>query len=175
MSKIHPLANIHPTAIIGDNVTIEKDVYIGPYCVIGFFPEYPNRSPLDPFGEVYIGRGTIIHGFVSIDSATEKDGVTRIGENCTLMKHSHVGHDAIIGDSVTLSCGAKVGRYSVLEDFVTMGLNSSCHQKSLIGYGCLIGANSFYKGHMEGVFKMYGGVPCREIGDNWRLKEKLRL
>jgi acetyltransferase-like isoleucine patch superfamily enzyme len=34
---------IHPTAIIGPNVTIEDDVFIGPYCVIGTHAEYRSK------------------------------------------------------------------------------------------------------------------------------------
>jgi acyl-[acyl carrier protein]--UDP-N-acetylglucosamine O-acyltransferase len=38
---------IHPTAIIGPNVTIEDDVFIGPYCVIGTHAEYRQGERTD--------------------------------------------------------------------------------------------------------------------------------
>lgn len=35
---------IHPTAIIYEGVTIEKDVYIGPYCIIGALAENRKKN-----------------------------------------------------------------------------------------------------------------------------------
>jgi UDP-N-acetylglucosamine acyltransferase len=90
---------IHSTALIGPNVIIEDDVYIGPYCIIGFPPEWKGKEDQD-FG-VLIKKGTRITGMVTVDSGAEKQTV--IGENCYLMKHSHVGHDAQLRDNVTLS------------------------------------------------------------------------
>ena len=87
------MRNIHSTAVIGKNVTIEDDVYIGPYCVIGMPAEWKGREHEDK--GVLIKKGTRITGLVTIDSGVEK--ITTIGENCYLMKHSHVGHDAQLG------------------------------------------------------------------------------
>jgi acyl-[acyl carrier protein]--UDP-N-acetylglucosamine O-acyltransferase len=59
---------IHPTAIIGPNVTIEDDVFIGPYCVIGTHAEYRSKvnERTDEPGRVLIGRGTTIREFVTV-------------------------------------------------------------------------------------------------------------
>jgi len=38
---------IHPTAIIGTNVIIEDNVYIGPYCIIGMPPEWKGKEDQD--------------------------------------------------------------------------------------------------------------------------------
>lgn len=159
------MANVHSTAVIGKNVTIEDDVYIGPYCVIGMPPEWKGKETEDK--GVLIKKGTRITGLVTIDSGAEK--TTVIGENCYLMKHSHVGHDAQLGDNVTLSCGAKIGGHSIIEDNTNIGLNAVIHQKVTVPEGCMIGASGFVgKKSILKPFHKYAGVPVKELGTNER-------
>ena len=156
---------IHPTAIIGENVIIEEDVSIGPYCLIGLPPEWKSREK-DCKG-VIIKKGTILTGLVTVDSGA--DAPTVIGENCYLMKHSHVGHDATIGNNVTISCGAKVGGHTIVKDGCNLGLNSVIHQKLTIPEGCMIGASAFVgkKSELQ-PYRKYVGVPVKDIGSNVR-------
>ena len=165
---------IHPTAIIYPNVKIGNGVYIGAYCIIGAPPEYPQRHPSEPHGGVVIGDGSILHGHITVDAATNEGSYTIIGENCTLMKGSHCGHDVALQGNVVLSCGAKIGGYSFIGLNSTIGLNATVHQMSVIKQGTMIGASAFFKGQSDG-FGMYVGVPARKIGDNVRLKQKLGL
>ena len=159
------MKNIHSTAIIGKNVTIEDDVYIGPYCVIGMPAEWKGKENIDQ--GVLIKKGTRITGLVTIDSGVEK--ITTIGENCYLMKHSHVGHDAQLGDNVTLSCGAKIGGHSIIENNTNIGLNAVIHQKVTVPEGCMIGASGFVgKKSILKPFHKYAGVPVKELGTNER-------
>ena len=159
------MTNIHSTAVIGKNVTIEDDVYIGPYCVIGMPAEWKGKEDVDK--GVLIKKGTRITGLVTIDSGVEK--VTTIGENCYLMKHSHVGHDAQLKDNVTLSCGAKIGGHSIIEDNTNIGLNAVIHQKVIVPEGCMIGASAFVgKKSVLKPFHKYAGVPVKELGTNER-------
>ncbi len=159
------MVNVHSTAVIGKNVTIEEDVYIGPYCVIGMPAEWKGKEDVDK--GVLIKKGTRITGLVTIDSGVEK--VTTIGENCYLMKHSHVGHDAQLKDNVTLSCGAKVGGHSIIENNTNIGLNAVIHQKVTVPEGCMIGASAFVgKKSTLKSFHKYAGVPVKELGTNER-------
>jgi UDP-N-acetylglucosamine acyltransferase len=159
------MTNIHSTAVIGKNVTIEEDVYIGPYCVIGMPAEWKGKEDVDK--GVLIKKGTRITGLVTIDSGVEK--VTTIGENCYLMKHSHVGHDAQLKDNITLSCGAKVGGHSIIENNTNIGLNAVIHQKVTVPEGCMIGASAFVgKKSILKSFHKYAGVPVKELGSNER-------
>jgi len=159
------MVNVHSTAVIGKNVTIEEDVYIGPYCVIGMPAEWKGKEHEDK--GVLIKKGTRITGLVTIDSGVER--VTTIGENCYLMKHSHVGHDAQLGDNVTLSCGAKIGGHSIIESNTNIGLNAVVHQKVTVPEGCMIGASGFVgKKSTLKPFHKYAGVPVKELGTNER-------
>lgn len=159
------MTNVHSTAVIGKNVTIEEDVYIGPYCVIGMPAEWKGKEDIDQ--GVLIKKGTRITGLVTIDSGVER--MTTIGENCYLMKHSHVGHDAQLKDNVTLSCGAKIGGHSIIESNTNIGLNAVIHQKVTVPEGCMIGASGFVgKKSILKPFHKYAGVPVKELGTNER-------
>jgi UDP-N-acetylglucosamine acyltransferase len=177
---------IHPTAIIGDNVILGDNNYIGAYCIIGdpaehkeFWIEEEKESitfnPKDyrtlkkviktciKKGKVIIGNNNIITGLVTIDAGTEQ--TTYIGDNCFIMKHSHIGHDCTINSNVTISCGAKIGGHSVIGEKSNIGLNAVLHQFSQIKVGCMIGASAFFKGESEPYTK-YAGVPAKSLGQN---------
>ena len=161
---MHNNSYIHPTALLSDNVVVEDDVYIGPYCVIGFPPEWRGKEELNNKG-VLIKKGARLTGLVTVDSGVDR--VTTIGENCYLMKHSHVGHDAVLEDNVTLSCGAKVGGHSIIGKKANIGLNAVIHQKLTVPEGCMIGASGFVG--KKSVLKpnhKYAGVPVKELGPN---------
>lgn len=160
------MRTIHNTAQIADNVIIEDNVYIGPYCIIGFPPEWKGREK-DNKG-VVIKQGTRITGLVTIDGGAEKP--TIIGENCYLMKTSHIGHDCEIGNNVTISCGVKVGGHCVIGDNTNLGLNAVIHQKVNIPKGVMIGASSFVgKKSVIEANKKYAGVPVKYLGENVKI------
>jgi len=156
---------IHETAIIYPNVTIEDDVYIGPYCIIGAPPEWKGKEHESK--GVYIAQGTRITGLVTIDSGAL--GLTYIGRDCYLMKGAHVGHDAILKNGVTLSCGAKIGGHSEIGENTNIGLNATIHQKLKIPEGCMIGMGAVVtkKTELSRNCK-YAGVPAKFIGFNDR-------
>jgi len=153
---------IHPTAIIGDNVILGDNNYIGPYCVIGEKAEH--KAFWDkPTGKVWIGNNNVITGLVTIDAGTVDE--TFIANNCFIMKHAHIGHDCRILSGVTISCGAKIGGHSIIEQKSNIGLNAILHQFSHIKEGCMIGASAFFKGESE-PFTKYAGVPAKRLGEN---------
>ena len=153
---------IHPTAIIGDNVILGDNNYIGAYCIIGDKAEH-KKFWSESKGKVIIGNNNVITGLVTIDAGTEQ--VTYIGDNCFIMKHAHIGHDCTINNNVTISCGAKIGGHSVIGEKSNIGLNAVLHQFANIKVGCMIGANAFFKGISE-PYSKYAGVPARKLGEN---------
>ena len=162
-----PAANvgtfIHPTAVIGENVIIGQNVYIGPLCIIGYQAEWRGKEHNDM--GVIIEDGARLTGLVTVDSGVQRP--TRIGKDCYLMKHSHVGHDCILEDQVTLSCGAKVGGHTIVGVMTNIGLNASIHQRLNIPYGCMIGMAAVVTKKTELVPKTkLAGNPARIIGEN---------
>lgn len=154
---------IHPTAIIYPNVIIEEDCYIGPYCIIGAPAEWKGHEHESK--GVRIGAGSRLTGLVTVDAGAERPTV--IGKNCYLMKHSHVGHDAIIWHFSTISCGAKVGGHAIIDTNCNIGLNAVIHQRVYVPKGCMIGASAFIgKKTILQPYRKYAGVPAKDIGEN---------
>lgn len=158
-----PGNDIHPTAIIGPNVTIGTGNYIGPYCLIGMPGEHRVKWGDDKGVVIY--NDCTFTGHVTIDSGIE--GRTIIGNRVFIMKHAHVGHDASIYESVTISCGAKVGGHSTVREFSNIGLNAVLHQCILIHAYCMIamGAVITTKCLTQPGY-MYAGNPAVEKGRN---------
>ena len=154
---------IHPTAVIGENVTIGDNCYIGPYCVIGYPAEWKGLEHND-IG-VHICNGARLTGMVTVDSGVNNK--TFIGENCYLMKHCHIGHDAKLSHNVIVSCGAKIGGHAFVWNNTNIGLNAVIHQKVSVPNDCMIGASAFIgKTLVMKPFRKYAGVPARDIGEN---------
>jgi UDP-N-acetylglucosamine acyltransferase len=157
-----PFNNIHPTALIAEGVVIGRGNTIGPYCVIGFPAEFKGQ---EQSGKVWIGDNNNITGLVTIDSGAHNPTV--IVDNCYVMKHAHIGHDATIERGVTISCGAKIGGHAYIHEAANIGLNAVIHQKQKIAKGCMIGMGAVVtKKLVTEPFKTYAGNPAKLIGEN---------
>ena len=170
MSKISPLAHVHPNARIADNVTIDpfaviyEDVTIGegshimsnaiimdgaiigkncsifPGSVIGAIPQ-----DLKFVGEkttAEIGDNTTIREFVTVNRGTKDKWKTVIGKNCLLMAYSHVAHDCILGDHVILANAVQLAGHVEVGDHAILGGLSGAHQFTRIGAHTYIAGNT---------------------------------
>jgi UDP-N-acetylglucosamine acyltransferase len=153
---------IHPTAIIGDNVVLGDNNYIGAYCVIGDPAEHKKYWGKTK-GQVIIGNNNIITGLVTIDAGTESS--TYIGNDCFIMKHAYIAHDCLINSNVTISSGVKIGGHCIVKQYSNLGMNAVLHQFSIIEQGCMIGASAFFKGTSQ-EFSKYAGVPAKYLSPN---------
>jgi UDP-N-acetylglucosamine acyltransferase len=145
---------IHPTAIVEQGVFLGENNYIGPfcfiqagtvigsgnrfeaYCSIGTPPEHKEFFTQTNFS-VKIGNNNTFREFVTINSGTVKD--TIVEDGVTMLRGSHVGHDARIERNATLSCNVLIGGHSVVMQGANMGLGSICHQFSIIGAYSMVG------------------------------------
>lgn len=157
---------IHQTAVIGTNVTIEDDVYIGPLCVIGFPPEWKGREA-DGKG-VVIRSGARLTGLVTVDSGADR--VTEIGPDCYILKKAHIGHDAIIGEGTTLSCNSIIGGHTEIGKKCNIGLGAIIHQKLVIPDYVMIGMGGIVtkKSNIES-WNIYAGNPVKLLSLNTHL------
>lgn len=167
---------IHPTAIIGPNVVMGDNNYIGPYCIIGYPAEHKEYWPspdsgsqegieIVQFGKVIIGNNNKFTGHVTIDAGTVHD--TIIGDNVWMLKHSHAGHDSDIGSQTVVSCGAKIGGHCWVGTDCNIGLNAVIHQRKIIPHSCMIGMGAVITKKTELLPGMkYAGNPARCLGEN---------
>jgi len=167
---VHPKAKIgvrnviHPGVIVGANVEIGDDNQIYPYAVIGTEAEHRNFHGKEMF-PVIIGNRNIIREQVTINCGTFRE--TIIGDDCYLLRGSHVGHDSNIQSKVTLSCNVLIGGESEILEGANLGLAAVVHQRSVIGQYAMIGMNSTVTKTREVLpFEKYAGSPIEHIGKN---------
>ena len=164
---------IHPSAVIADNVIIEDDVYIGPNCIIGYPPEDISVFPQAPY-TVHIGSGTKITGGVTIDAGTVRN--TYIGNDCFLMKGAYVAHDVVIGNKVTLSSHVMLGGHVEVMEGSNLGMGCIVHQRQTVWPYCMIGMGAIVtKKLIIEPFGIYAGNPAKKIATNDRGIEKSGL
>ncbi len=117
-------AGVHPTAIIGDEVSLGENVAIGPYVIIGKGTKIGEGAVIYPqthVGEnVNIGAGTLIHPRVTIGWGTE------IGAGCILHSGVVLGADGF-GFNWDGECHRKIPQIGrvVIEDDVEIGANTT--------------------------------------------------
>ncbi|RYY99257.1 MAG: acyl-ACP--UDP-N-acetylglucosamine O-acyltransferase [Chitinophagaceae bacterium] len=165
---ISPLAQIHPNAKIGNNVTIDpftvvyddveigdgthimpnvtvfsgsrigKDCTIFPGAVIGAIPQ-----DLKFVGEATlaeIGDRTTIRECVTIHRGTKDKWTTRVGSDCLLMAYVHVAHDCLVGDHVILANAVQLAGHVQIDDYARIGGHCGVHQFIHIGAHTYVGA-----------------------------------
>lgn len=181
------MTQVHPTAVVGDDVqlgervvvgpnavvmgpaTIGDDCWIGPGCVIGTPPEITSvphnrewQAPL-PLSGVEIGAGTVVRELSTIHQGSYRP--TRIGAGCWLLNRVYVAHDCQVGDRVTLSAGVSLGGHILVGDAVNVGMNAVVHQRRVIGPGAMVGMGSTVTRDVPPYALAYGN-PVRLNGVN---------
>ncbi len=160
LAQIHPSATIGehveigPWTVIGPQVVIEDRVRIGshviiqentrighdtvihPQSVIGGDPQDITYQGEETWLE--IGHHTVIREYTSIHRASTKDDkVTRVGNNCHLFAYTHIAHDCQIGDHVMFMNNATLAGHCVIDDHAMIGGFVALHQF------CRVGSYSF--------------------------------
>jgi UDP-N-acetylglucosamine acyltransferase len=148
---------IHNTAIVHENAKIGQDNYIGPYCIIGPNVKMGDGNRLEAFvtigtpaehrdyftlppGPVLIGDKNIFREYVTVNGGST--GITEVKNQCTLLRGSHVGHDASVHDFVNLGCNVALGGHSIIDVGANLGLSTVVHQFRIVGAYTMIGMNS---------------------------------
>lgn len=103
---IHPLAFVHPTAIL------IGDVIVGPRCYVG-----PAASLRGDFGRLIMEEGSnlqdscVVHGFPGSDTIIEVDG--HIGHGA-IIHGARIGRNALVGMNAVVMDGAVIGESSIV-------------------------------------------------------------
>jgi UDP-N-acetylglucosamine acyltransferase len=165
-------ADVHPEAIIGENVSIGPWTVIGPKVTIGAGTEIASHVVI--CGRTTIGRENKIYQFASLGDApqdltysgedtqliigdnnvireyvtcsrgsTKDDGITEIGNNNYFMMYSHVGHDCKVGDHVVLVNCAALSGHVIVENHANIGAYAAIHQFCRVGAYSFIGRASY--------------------------------
>lgn len=151
---------IHPTAIIGDRVSLGKDNVILPYTVIEGCTEIGDNNIIGPHvsigqpgqntrnprydsseKKVIIGDNNIIREFTAIQKACHKEE-TVIRNNTFLMKGSLISHDSYIDENVVVTANVTLGGHCFIMNGANVGLTATLHQFSVIGHYSMIAAGA---------------------------------
>ena len=169
MNKIHPLAIVDPSAVLGDGVEIGPFAVVGADVRIGDGCTLMTHSIIEP--HVSMGRectvfpGAVIgavpqdlkfHGEVSyveigdrvtvrecatINRGTAASGknVTRIGSDNLIMSYVHIAHDCTVGDHCVLVSKVAIAGETELGDWAILGGGALVHQFTRIGAHAMVG------------------------------------
>jgi UDP-N-acetylglucosamine acyltransferase len=182
-AMIHPTAIIHPEAkigadcligpycVIGEHVELGADCRLHSHVVIDGHTKLGRANEIFPFASIglktqdlkwkggvtrtEIGDHNCFREGVTIHSATDDGGITRVGSHNNLLAYTHVAHDCILGDHAIMSNNATLGGHVIVEDHVVMGGFSAVHQFCHIGKFAMIG----------GCSKVVQDIPPFMIGD----------
>jgi UDP-N-acetylglucosamine acyltransferase len=169
-TRIHPLADVSPLAILADDVeigafaSIAGDVELGQGCVV--MPHAVILSGVrlgpgcqvhsgavvggDPQNRAYtgertflvVGARTILREYVTVSRATHGGETVHIGADCFLMAGSHVGHDCTLGDGVTMANAVHLAGHCQVGDRAVLGGATAVHQFVRIGRLAMVGGGS---------------------------------
>ncbi len=167
-----PLAYVHPSAKIANNVVIEpfttihknveigsgtwigsnvtimegarigKNVRIFPGAVISSIPQDLKFEGEDSLA--IIGDGCTIRECATINRGTKALGHTK-RNHCLIMAYAHVAHDCVLGDHVILVNGVALGGHVEIDDWAILGGLSAVHQFIHIGAHAMIGGGSLVR------------------------------
>ncbi|HXE76080.1 MAG TPA: acyl-ACP--UDP-N-acetylglucosamine O-acyltransferase [Candidatus Xenobia bacterium] len=167
--EIHPTAivsaaaRLPATGRIGPYCVIEEDVELGEGCeldshvvlhtgvrlgrevrvhagvVLGHTPMVRGSRTARSYLE--IGDRTILFPHATIERGHGEGEATRIGADCFLMTHVHIGHNSQVGNSVTIGGGVAMAGYSLIEDHAFIGGGAVQHQHSRVGRLAMVGGN----------------------------------
>ena len=122
---------IHKTAIIDSKAKLDKNVHVGPYCIVGPNVEIGEntiiQSHVNISGNTKIGRGNKIYPFVSINDPQD---LKYNGEPTKLI----VGDNNIIREYVTINPGTLTGIGNT-----TIGNNCLFMVSSHVAHDCQLG------------------------------------
>jgi UDP-N-acetylglucosamine acyltransferase len=170
---IQPLAYVHPSAKIADNVTIdpfvtihknveiEEGTWVGSNVVIfegtrigkncRIFPgasigAIPQDLKFD--GEetlTIIGENTTIREYVTINKGTKALGHTKVGANVLLMAYVHLAHDCVVGDNSILANSVQVAGHVNIGEWAILGGAALVHQFVKIGRHAMVSGGSLVR------------------------------
>lgn len=162
-----------PNCLVKRNVIMGDNNYFYGFTSIATDPEFNNQffnptdreyNPTDR-GIVKIGNNNVFREFITINSPTSTNGLTKIGDDCYIMRGSHISHDTYLGNKVTMSCNALIGGHGRIMEGAYMGLGSVIHPKLTVGAYTILGMNATLTRNAK-PFSKYVGVPAENIGEN---------
>ena len=121
--------------------TIGEGTIIYPFGSLGTPPQSVHYRGGET--KLVVGAACELREGVTMNTGTEDGGgVTRVGDRCSLMVGSHVGHDCAIGNDVTFANNVVLGGHVSVGDHTFLGGHVAIHQFVRIGEGAMMAGMS---------------------------------
>jgi UDP-N-acetylglucosamine acyltransferase len=128
-------------AVVTGRTTIGSRAHIYPFASVGHQPQ-----DLKYHGEpstLVIGNDCVIREGVTLNPGTEGGGMTTtVGDQCTFLANSHVGHDCHVGSNVIFSNNVMLAGHCSIGNFVIIGGGAAVIQFARVGAHAFIGGMS---------------------------------
>ena len=162
--KPEPSPGIHPTAILGEGITLGQNVRIGAYTVVGNQVQIGDNVTIHPHCVIYdgvsIGAGSLLHSHVVLRESV------RLGERVILQNGVMIGADGygfvplndgtfykilqagtvVLEDDVEIQAQTAIDRATVGE--TRIGQGTKIDSLVQIGHGCRVGQHSLLCGQV---------------------------
>ena len=148
--------NIHPTAIIGQNVVLGDNNTIGAYAIIEGNTIIGNNNQIGPHTAIgmpatdtkqvdygfenphlEIGDNNIIREFCVVEQPCY-EALSKIGNHVFLMQGVHLSHDNILKDHVVITNQCVIGGIAKLLDGCDLGMGCTINQYTIIGHYSIV-------------------------------------
>lgn len=172
---------IHPTAIIGDNVKLGKgnkilpytiilgpteignDNIIGPHVVIGS-PGQDTRNPRYDSSNSFIkiGSRNIIREFCAIQKPCYEN-ITSLGDDIFLMQSVHIPHDAQLSNKVVITPMCVLAGITRILEGANLGMGATINQHCVVGQYSIVATGAAVMKNIK-PFSRY--IPGKSISIN---------
>jgi UDP-N-acetylglucosamine acyltransferase len=158
-AKIADGVQIGPFCMVGANVTLGEGVQLLSHVAVSGHTTIGAGTRMFPFASVghepqdlkfsgekstlSVGAHCTIREGVTMNPGTSGGGMkTVVGDHCTFLANSHVGHDCIIGNHVIFSNGVLLAGHCSVGDYAIMGGGAGIIQFARIGAHSFLGGMS---------------------------------
>ena len=142
------MAQIHQTAIIGNDVELADSVFVGPYCIIDDHVKIGENTRLIAQCHIYsnttIGAGNTIFPFASLGGVPND-----ISYDPTQESFTRIGDDNIIREGVSIHRGAHAGTETVVGSHGFFMGNSHMAHNTVVGDHVIMAMNSLAAGYVQ--------------------------
>jgi UDP-N-acetylglucosamine acyltransferase len=136
-SGVRLLAHVNVTGA----TTIGEATVVYPFSSLGTPPQSVHYR--GGATRLVIGARCELRESVTMNTGTEDGGgTTRVGDRCSFMVGSHVGHDCQVGNSVTFANNVVLGGHVSVGEFTFLGGHVAIHQFVRVGEGVMMAGMS---------------------------------